>query len=482
MQDASFQSGTIIETDVPARLDRLPWGRFHTLVVVALGITWILDGLEVTLAGSLAAALKQSPVLQFSNTDVGMAGSAYIAGAVSGALFFGQLTDRLGRRKLFFITLAVYLVATAATAVSWNIWSFMAFRFFTGAGIGGEYVAINSTIQELVPARVRGRTDLAINGSFWVGAAIGAMGSVVLLNTAYFDRDTGWRLAFLIGAALAVIIIFMRLWIPESPRWLMTHNRAAEARQIVTGIERDFEQRGYRLSQGPFPTIRLRCRSHTPLSEVASILFRAQGRRTLVGLSLMTAQAFFYNAIFFTYALILTDFYGIPADQVGWYILPFAAGNFLGPIALGRFFDTLGRRPMLALTYAISGLLLALTGLLFASDLVSVTQLTGAWMVIFFFASAAASAAYLTVSETFPLEIRALAIAFFYAIGTGIGGIAGPWLFGALIETGSRTSVFAGYLLGAVLMIAAAIIAGVWAVAAERRSLETVSRPLGSVD
>ncbi len=482
MQDSSIHAGAIIETDVPARLDRLPWGRFHTLVVVALGITWILDGLEVTLAGSVAGALKQSPVLQFSNTDVGLAGSAYIVGAVIGALFFGQLTDRLGRRKLFFITLAVYLTATAATAFSWNIWSFMVFRFFTGAGIGGEYVAINSTIQELVPARVRGRTDLAINGSFWVGAAIGALGSVVLLNTAYFDRDTGWRLAFLIGAALAVVIFFMRLWIPESPRWLITHNRADEAREIVTKIEQDFEKRGYRLSQGPFPTIRLRCRNHTPLSEVASTLFRVHSRRTLVGLSLMTAQAFFYNAIFFTYALVLTDFYGIQADHVGWYILPFAAGNFLGPIVLGPLFDTLGRRPMLAATYAMSGLLLALTGLLFARDLVSATQLTGAWMVIFFFASAAASAAYLTVSETFPLEIRALAIAFFYAVGTGLGGVAGPWLFGILIETGSRTSVFAGYLLGAVLMIAAAIIAGLWSVAAERKPLETVSRPLGEVD
>ena len=482
MQGASFHSGTLIETDIPARLDRLPWGRFHTLVVVALGITWILDGLEVTLAGSVAGALKHSPELKFSNTDVGLAGSAYIAGAVLGALYFGRLTDRLGRRKLFFITLTVYLVATAATALSWNVWSFMAFRFLTGAGIGGEYAAINSTIQELVPARVRGRTDLAINGSFWVGAAIGALGSVVLLNPAYFDADTGWRLAFLIGAALAVIIFFMRLWIPESPRWLITHGRTAEALRIVSEIERDFAKRGYQLSQGPFPTIRLRCRSQTPLSEVASTLFRAHGRRTLVGLSLMTAQAFFYNAIFFTYALILTDFYGIPADQVGWYILPFAAGNFLGPIVLGRYFDTLGRRPMLAMTYAISGLLLALTGLLFAGDLVSVNQLTAAWMVIFFFASAAASAAYLTVSETFPLEIRALAIAFFYAIGTGIGGIAGPWLFGVLIETGSRTTVLAGYLLAAVLMIVAASIAGAWAVAAERQPLETVSRPLGSVD
>ena len=473
---------SVVETDIPARLDRLPWGRFHTLVVVALGVTWILDGLEVTLAGTVSGALKQSPVLQFSNTDVGLAGSAYIAGAVLGAVFFGWLTDRLGRKKLFFITLFVYLIATAATALSWNVWSFMFFRFLTGAGIGGEYAAINSTIQELIPARVRGWTDLAINGSFWVGAALGAAGSIVLLDPAHASPDTGWRLAFLIGAMLSLTILFMRMWLPESPRWLMTHGRLEEAEAIVARIEADLERRGHVLSRDGLPTIRLRVRTHTPLAEVASALLSRQRRRTAVGLSLMAAQAFFYNAIFFTYALILTDFYGIAADQIGWYILPFAAGNFLGPLVLGRLFDTLGRRPMLAFTYAVSGLLLAMTGYLFSENLVSASQLTMAWMVIFFFASAAASAAYLTVSETFPLEIRALAIALFYAVGTGVGGIAGPWLFGILIETGSRTSVFAGYLLGAALMIAAAIVAGLWAVAAERKSLETVSPPLGSVD
>jgi MFS family permease len=473
---------SIIETDIPARLDRLPWGRFHTLVVAALGITWILDGLEVTLAGAVAGVLKQSPVLNFSNTDVGLAGAAYLAGAVVGAIFFGWLTDRLGRKKLFFITLAVYLTATAATAFSWNFWSFAAFRFLTGAGIGGEYAAINSTIQELIPARVRGWTDLVINGSFWLGAALGAAGSIILLDPALFAADTGWRLAFLIGAALSVIIFFMRMWLPESPRWLMTHGRAEEARAIVSDIEAQFVRQGHILSAEPLPLIRLRARSHTPLSEVFATLFHAQRQRTYVGLTLMAAQAFFYNAIFFTYALMLTDFYGVPAESVGWYILPFALGNFLGPLLLGRLFDTIGRRPMLAFTYAMSGVLLAGTGYLFARNLVSVEVLTLAWMVIFFFASAAASAAYLTVSETFPLEIRALAIAFFYAIGTGVGGIFGPWLFGVLIETGSRASVFAGYLLGAFLMLVAAGVAARWAVAAERKPLETVSRPLASVD
>ena len=480
--EAEPTRGLVVETDIPSRLDRLPWGRFHTLVVAALGITWILDGLEVTLVGALAGALKQSPMLQLSNTDVGLASSAYLAGAVLGAVFFGWLTDRLGRKKLFFITLAVYLVATAATAFSWNFWSFVLFRFLTGAGIGGEYTAINSTIQELIPARVRGWTDLAINGSFWVGAAMGAAGSIVLLDPSLLPVDIGWRAAFAIGAILSLTILFMRMWLPESPRWLATHGRAAEAETVVAGIEDRFRREGHVLDPGPFSKIRLRVRTHTPLREVASTLLRSQRQRTYVGLSLMAAQAFFYNAIFFTYALILTDFYGIAADQVGWYILPFAAGNFLGPLLLGRLFDTLGRRPMITSTYAISGLLLAAVGYLFAQDLVSARGLTFAWSIIFFFASAAASSAYLTVSETFPLEIRALAIAFFYAVGTGVGGVFGPWLMGFLIETGSRQSVFVGYLLGAALMLAAAIVAALWGVAAERKPLEEVARPLASAD
>jgi MFS family permease len=469
---------TIVETDIPARLDRLPWSRFHTLVIAALGITWILDGLEVTLAGSVAGALKASPVLRFSNADVGVAASAYLAGAVLGALFFGWLTDRLGRKKLFFITLAVYLLATAVTALSWNLWSFMLFRFLTGAGIGGEYAAINSTIQELIPARVRGWNDLVVNGSFWIGAALGALGAIMLLDPVVIDPEYGWRLCFGIGAALALVIFFMRLWLPESPRWLMTHGRAAEAEQVIAGIEA-------RVGVTPaenLPRVKLRARSHTPLAEVMVTLVHRHRSRALVGLALMGAQAFFYNAIFFTYALVLTDFYGIPASDVGWYILPFALGNFLGPLLLGRLFDVIGRRVMIATTYIVSGILLAISGYLFEQGVLSATQQTFAWTVIFFFASAAASSAYLTVSETFPLEIRALAIAVFYAVGTGIGGIAGPWLFGALIDTGSRTSLLGGYLLGAVLMVAAGLIAAFFAVAAERKSLEQVARPLAFID
>ena len=451
-------------------------------MVVALGVTWILDGLEVTLAGALAGALKQSAQLHFTNFDIGLASSAYLAGAVLGAMFFGWLTDRLGRKKLFFVTVAVYLTATAATACSWNLASFAFFRFVTGAGIGGEYTAINSTIQELVPARVRGWVDLVINGSFWVGAAIGAAASLVLLDPSIINPDLGWRLAFLIGAMLGFVIFFMRLWIPESPRWLMIHGRVAEAEAIVAGIEERIRMSGHKLQEIDLPRVRLRGRKFTPLSEVAQTLFQSQRRRTLVGLTLMTAQAFFYNAIFFTYALILTDFYGISADRVGWYILPFALGNFAGPVLLGRLFDTVGRRPMISFTYLMSGVLLAATGYLFMRGLMTAEAQTIAWMVIFFFASAAASSAYLTVSETFPLEIRALAIAFFYAVGTGVGGIAGPILFGALIDTGSRLSVFVGYLLGATLMISAALVEWLWGVAAERKTLEVIARPLTFVD
>ncbi len=469
----------IVDSDIPARLDRLPWGRFHSLVVAALGITWILDGLEVTLAGALAGALKESPVLRFSNTDIGLASSAYLAGAVLGAIFFGWLTDRLGRKKLFFITLTVYLVATAATAGSWNIASFALFRFVTGAGIGGEYAAINSTIQELIPARVRGWSDLVINGSFWIGAAIGALGSLLLLDPQVIDPEVGWRLAFLIGASLALVIFFMRLWIPESPRWLMTHARADEAQRVIADIERGFP---HLPPAHDLPRVKLWARRSTPLREVAQTLFRRHRQRTFVGLSLMASQAFFYNAIFFTYALILTDFYGVPSDHVGWYLLPFAAGNFLGPVLIGRLFDTKGRRPMIAFTYIVSGALLAATGLLFERSLITAETQTLCWMVIFFFASAAASSAYLTVSETFPLEIRALAIAFFYAVGTGVGGIIGPWLFGALIDTGSRLSVFGGYLFGAALMILAGCVAWRWGVAAERKPLEMVARPLTFID
>jgi MFS family permease len=418
-------------------------------------------------------------VLRFTNTDIGLASSAYLAGAVIGAIVFGWLTDRLGRKKLFFVTVIVYLLGTAATAASWNLASFTLFRFVTGAGIGGEYAAINSTIQELIPARVRGWCDLVINGSFWVGAALGALGSLLVLDPDLFNPEIGWRLAFLAGATLALVVFFMRLWLPESPRWLMTHGRLNEARRVIEGIERHFAKLP---PTDDLPRVRLRPRKRTPLWEIAHTLVKRHRQRTYVGLALMVAQAFFYNAIFFTYALILTDFYGVRSDHVGYYLLPFAASNFVGPVLIGRLFDTRGRRPMIAFTYIVSGLLLAATGFLFAHDLITAQTQTLCWMVIFFFASAAASSAYLTVSETFPLEMRALAIALFYAVGTAIGGIVGPWLFGVLIDTGSRASVFGGYLVGALLMVSAGAVAWRWGVAAERKPLEMVARPLTLID
>ncbi|HEX6832959.1 MAG TPA: MFS transporter [Rudaea sp.] len=474
MDSAATQQG-IIETDVPARLDRLRWSRFHTLVLVALGITWVLDGLEVTLAGALAGALQESPRLHLSASELGVSASCYVAGAVWGAFFFGWLTDRLGRRRLFMVTLGVYLAATAATAFSVDVWMFGAFRFLTGAGIGGEYTAINSAIQELIPARYRGRTDLIVNGSFWLGAALGALGAIVLLEPGRFDPDLGWRLAFGIGAALGLVILRLRRYIPESPRWLMIHCRVAEAERIVGEIERQ--------THGTNATaprrIRLYARAEAAnLVSVARALFALYPQRALLGLVLMAAQAFFYNAIFFTYALVLGRFFGIAADRTGLYILPFALGNFLGPALLGRFFDSIGRRPMIAATYALSGVLLLITAGLFVQGWLSAVGMTVAWCVVFFFASAAASSAYLTVSESFPLEVRALAIAVFYALGTGLGGIAGPWLFGALVGTGSRELVSMGYVFGSLLMIAAAAVEWKIGIAAERRSLEDVAAPL----
>src|SRR5829696_4886707 len=472
----------VIETDVPARLDRLPWTRFHTLVVIALGVTWVLDGLEVTIAGSIAGALQESPVLRFTEAEIGLVSSAYLAGAVLGALLFGYLTDRFGRRRLFFITLIVYMVATAATAFAWDFWSFAIFRALTGAGIGGEYAAINSAIQELIPARYRGRTDLAVNGSFWVGAALGALGAVILLQPGLLPPDWGWRAAFGIGAVLGLVILVLRQWIPESPRWLMLHGRLAECDTVIAGIERRVAgTRHADLLRGECVPIRLTAGARTPVMRMIGAILRDYPRRAVLGLVLMSAQAFFYNAIFFSYALVLTRFYGVPSASIGWYMLPFALGNFLGPLLLGPLFDTVGRKPMIAFTYAISGVLLAAVGWLFRESLVDAAELTACWSVIFFFASAAASAAYLTVSESFPLEARALAIAFFYAVGTAIGGVASPWLFGMLIGTGERGEVFLGYLLGAGLMVAAALVELAIGIKAERQPLEQVARPLSSV-
>ncbi|MBO1074353.1 MFS transporter [Roseomonas marmotae] len=470
--------GEVFETDVPARLDRLPWDRFHWLIVIALGITWALDGLEVTLVGSLAAAIHESPSLALSETQVGLSASAYLIGAVLGAVVFGWLTDRWGRRKLFFITVGLYLVSSVATGFSWDFWSFAFFRALTGAGIGGEYAAVNSAIQEMIPARKRGTVDLAVNGTFWAGAALGAASALVVLDPAVVDPEIGWRAAFIAGGLLAFVIMLLRNWVPESPRWLMTHGHADKASRIVAEIEAGVASRHGPLPPPQYGPVRMRRRGHTSLDDVIEIMLHRQRRRTVLGITLMACQAFCYNAIFFTYALVLTKFYGIQSQHIGWYLLPFALGNLLGPLLLGPLFDSIGRKTMITLTYAVAGILMAISGYAFLQGWLSAWEQTLAWTVIFFFASPAASAAYLTVGEAFPLEMRAIAIALFYAFGTAIGGVAGPALFGWLIEGGQRGDIFWGFLLAAVLMLVAAATEWRLGFAAERRALEDVSAPL----
>ena len=471
-------AGQWIESYVPARLDRLPWGRHHWLIVIALGATWILDGLEVTLAGSVGAILTHGATLHLSDAQVGATATFYLIGAVVGALVFGYATDRLGRKRLFFVTVAVYLVATAATAISWNFASYTFFRALTGAGIGGEYAAINSAIDELIPARVRGRVGLMINGSYWIGAALGAGATLWLLDPRFFPVSLGWRFAFGIGAVLGLLVMFFRQWIPESPRWLMIHGREEEAERIVDEME---SKVGVHTLQphNESPT-RIRTRTHTPWRQIWNAIMHEHRRRSVLGFVLMLTQAFFYNAIFFTYPLVLMRFYDVPAEKAGLYLLPFALGNVLGPLVIGHLFDTIGRKPMITATYVISGLLLAITGWLFHAGLLTAQTQTIAWMVIFFIASAAASSAYLTVSEIFPLEIRAFAIAIFYAIGTLAGGVGAPVLFGWMIGTGSRSTLLTGYLVGAALMIIGGLTEAWLGVPAERRSLESVAAPLSS--
>ncbi len=473
--------GATVTSTIPARLDRLPWSRWHWRVVLALGVTWLLDGLEVTVVGSLGAALQRPETLGLTAADVGWAGSAYVAGAVLGALCFGRLADRLGRKRLFLVTLAVYVVATVLTAFTWDFASFALCRLLTGFGIGGEYAAINSAIDELIPARVRATVDLAINGTFWIGAALGAGLSLVLLDARVIDPEIGWRVAFLLGAVLGIAILLVRRDLPESPRWLLAHGRGAEASAIIHSIEAAVERQ-----HGPCAsvtqTLTMRLRAPVSWGEILHLMLTRYRSRAILGFTLMAAQAFFYNAIFFTYALVLARFYGVPDDRVGLYIFPFALGNFLGPLLLGWLFDAAGRRRMIALTYALSGIALAVTGWAFHAGLLDATTQTACWAVIFFIASAAASSAYLTVSEIFPLEIRAISISIFYALGTGVGGFIGPALFGTLIETGSRGALLLGYALAAILMCVAAAVALRTGVDAERQPLETVAPPLSTFE
>jgi MFS family permease len=472
--DRSLGEVVLITSNIPARLDRLPWSRWHWRVVTALGIAWVLDGLEVTLVGSLGVVLQRPDTLSLSAGEIGASGSLYIVGAVLGAIFFGRLTDRLGRKKLFLTTLALYMAATLATGLAPDYVWFAVCRGATGFGIGGEYAAINSAIDELIPARLRGRVNLAINGSFWIGAALGAALSLVLLDPRVFGAALGWRVCFLLGAAFAAVILLVRRHVPESPRWLLARGRAEEAESIVKRIEAEIEAHAGRLAPATRVTQYV-SGAGVALFEVARVLFFDYRQRSLVALALMVAQAFFYNAIFFTYALVLGRFFGVPGDRVALYIFPFALGNVLGPMLLGALFDSVGRRRMIGTTYILSGAGLALTGWAFVTGLLDARGLTLCWSAVFFLASAAASSAYLTVSEIFPLEMRACAIAVFYAIGTGVGGVVAPVLLGVLIQSGSRTSVAQGWGLGAALMVGAGVLALAYGVDAERKALEDIA-------
>jgi MFS family permease len=472
-----------ITTDIPARLDRLPWARWHWLVVIGLGTVWILDGLEVTIVGSMSDALKPDGTgLGMDNFDIGLAGSMYVAGACVGALFFGQLTDRLGRKKLFIITLAVYTVATVLTAFSMNPAWYFACRFLTGCGIGGEYAAINSAIDELIPAKYRGRVDVAINGSFWVGAAGGALLTIPLLDPTVIDQEWGWRLAFGLGAILAVGILIVRRNVPESPRWLFIHGREDEAERIVRDIERTVSEESHQQLHDVSETITVRQRRSIGVGLIARTVFTLYPRRTVLCFSLFVGQAFLYNAFFFTYGDTLTTFMGV--GQTGWYIAVFAVSNFLGALLLSPLFDSIGRVRMITATYVGSGVLLGITGFFLGSFNAETLTLMGA--IIFFMASAGASAAYLTASEVFPMETRALCIAFFYAIGTAAGGISGPLFFGWLIEQASEskdiTQIALGYFVGAALMIAGGIVEAFLGVRAEGKSLESLAQPLTAED
>jgi MFS family permease len=472
----------IVETMIPARLDRLPWSRFHWLLVVGLGITWILDGLEVTLMGAISAVLQRADVFGFSAAEVGSISSAYLAGAVAGALIFGHLTDRFGRRTFFFVSLSTYLIGVALTAVSWNLASFAAFRFLTGAGIGGEYSAVNSAIDELIPARFRGRIDLMINGSFWLGALAGAASTAVILDPKIFAVNIGWRVGFGAGAVIGMAILYLRRFIPESPRWLFTHGRRDEAEEIVCEFEEELGATGKAFTDsGLGAPLKIIVRHRFGLEVILPPLLTEYRKRSVLALTLMVAQAFLYNAIFFTYALVLNRYYKVPAGITGLYLMPFALANFLGPMSLGHFFDTVGRRPMIAATFTIAALTLIVTGYLFQRGALNAATQTALWSLMFFFASSAASSAYLTVSEIFPLEIRALAIAIFYSAGTAIGGIVAPWFFGILIDTGSRAALYFGYLIAAGLMLCAAGIELWLGIAAERMSLEQIAKPLSAI-
>lgn len=474
-------TGTVT-TSVPSRLDRLPWSRWHWMIVIGLGTVWILDGLEVTTVGNIASRLSEDGSgLSISSAQVtGVAAALYVAGACAGALFFGWLTDRYGRKKLFMVTLVVYLGATAMTALSFDAWWFFTFRFLTGFGIGGEYAAINSAIDELIPAKFRGRVDLIINGSYWLGAVGGALLSIVMLNTDIFPKDVGWRLTFALGVVLGLVVLLVRRHVPESPRWQFIHGRGDDADALVTSVERDIEREKGRPLPRAEGEITIEQRKSIGFGLIARTVFRSYPKRAVLGLSLFIGQAFLYNAITFGFGAILTTFYDVPSGGTGYYFAVIAAGNFIGPLLLGKLFDTVGRRVMISSTYLLSGVLLFGTAWLFDQGSLSAVTLTACWCVVLFFASAGASSAYLTVSEIFPMETRAMAIAFFYALGTAAGGISGPLVFADLTSSGVVGDTVLAFQIGAGLMCAAGLVAAFLAVNAEGRSLEDIATPLSA--
>ena len=479
----SVQTRTIT-THVPARLDRLPWARFHWRVVVGLGGVWILDGLEVTMVGNVSSRLtEKGSGIELNPAQIGVAAAIYIAGACLGALFFGHLTDRFGRRNLFMLTLAVYLIATVATAFAFAPWYFFVTRFFTGSGIGGEYAAINSAIDELIPARLRGRVDLIINGTYWLGSAAGAAGALVVLNTSNFPANIGWRLAFGIGAIFGIFVLLVRRNVPESPRWLFIHGRDQEAERVVASIEDEIQRdTGRPLPEPQGPQLKVRQRETISFREIAAVAFKLYPRRAILGLALFIGQAFLYNGVTFNLGTLLSGFYGVSSARVPLFYILWALSNFVGPLLLGHLFDTVGRKPMITLSYVGSAVVALVLAGLFVTQTGGVWTFIGVLAVTFFLASAGASAAYLTVSEIFPMETRALAIAFFYAVGTAIGGISGPLLFGQLINSGDRGQVVWSFLVGAAVMAAAGLVELWLGVAAEQRPLEELALPLTVAD
>jgi MFS family permease len=480
---AASAAGRTVRSLVPARMDRLPWSGFHWRVITGLGAAWILDGLEIQIVNTSGTVLTEPGTLHLSAAEVGILASVYLLGEVVGALVFARLADQIGRKKIFLATLITYLVASGISGLAPAFWFMVIFRFIAGTGIGGEYTAINSAIDELIPSRYRGRTDIAINGTYWAGAMLGAAASLILLNPSIFPVNIGWRIGFLLGPIIGIGVVYLRYVLPESPRWLMTHGREEEAERTVDEIEAEVAKSGAKLDPVPESKALEVTGSAAPsYFVIAKTLFGQYPSRSFLGFSMMVTQAFLYNAIFFTSGLVLAKFYHVPSDQVGLYLFPFAVGNLAGPFLLGPLFDTVGRRVMITSTYCVSGILLAISGWLFDQGVLNATTQTVAWCVIFFFASAGASSAYLTVSEIFPLELRAQAIAFFFAISQLAGGVAAPTIFGALIgNASSRGPLTIGYLFGAASMVVGGLVAWFFGVNAEMKSLEDIATPLSAV-